>query len=153
MPKGKFTCQLCQDRAAAELDQKRARDRAEAVRHFLAWLPEAPFWPWEWPERVPWRDKERELVPHIVLPLDQAAETFADAAVPGRRRAPFSFRHDALGRTRLPEGYEDCCASTKAIRKSVVDYYHLSGSVYQLPGNRILVHWGGATPESSGRRD
>lgn len=132
MPNRKVTCRPCRDRAAAELTQKRARERAEAVRYFLAWLRRAPHWPGQ---RTLGDLKGTETGPaNIVLPLDQAAEKFADAAVPGNPLL-FSFG----GNDRHPKSYENCVLDI--VWADTSKRYHWYGSVYQLPGNRILVYW------------
>lgn len=132
MPNRKVTCRPCRDRAAAELTQKRARERAEAVRYFLSWLPRAPHWPEERTLDDLKRTKTRPA--DIVLPLDQAAEKFANAAVPGNPLL-FSFS----GGDRRPKSYENCVFDI--VWTDPDERYHWDGSVYQLPGNRILVHW------------
>lgn len=132
VPNRKVTCRPCRDRAAAEFTQKRARERAEAVRYFLAWLPRAPHWP---EERTFGDLKRTETRPaDIVLPIDQAAEKFANAAVPGNLRL-FSFDVNN-GR---PKSYENCVLDIVWVDTD--ERYHWYGSVYQLPGNRILVYW------------
>lgn len=132
-----FTCDTCIAKGHRERLAKLVLQKAEAVSYFSMWLPKAPRWTSSGPVS---RANDGDGQPaDITLPLDEAIEILANSTLPvpaDGGRYVFSFKRSH----QLPKDYKSCLARV-VYSTSGFERTHWDGSIYQLEGGEILIHW------------